>query len=79
MGGRGNPWPALAAGAGALALRGKLSDGSARRDVGTVINRTGKEALAVVLAVAIIASPVSVSVDGHERLAVFSFAQGPVR
>ena len=67
--------------AGALALLGKLGDGSARRDVvapavtGTVAAAvTETEALAVGLAVAIIAT---VEVDGHERLAVFSFAHVP--
>ena len=62
--------------AGALARLGKLGDGSARRDV-VVDPEIEIEALAVVLAVAIIARPVSVEVDGHERLAILSFALVP--
>ena len=58
--------------AGALARLGKLGDGSARRDVEAP--RLELEALAVGLAVAII---VIVEVDGHERLAIFSFAHVP--
>ena len=72
--GRGNPWLALAAGRRCeLARLGKLGDGSARRDVVAALV-TGIEALAVGLAVAMIAI---VEVDGHERLAVFSFAHVP--
>ena len=51
--------------AGALALLRKLSDGSARRYEVRWVLLDVIEALAVVLAVAII-----VEVDGHERLAV---------
>ena len=58
--------------AGALALLRKLSDGSARRYEVRWVLLDVIEALAVVLAVAII-----VEVDGHERLAVLSFAHVP--
>ena len=56
-----------------LARLGKLGDGSARRDV-VAAPVTGIEALAVGLAVAMIAI---VEVDGHERLAILSFALVP--
>ena len=58
--------------AGALALLRKLSDGSARRYEVRWVLLDVIEALAVGLAVAII-----VEVDGHERLAVLSFAHVP--
>ena len=58
--------------AGALALLRKLSDGSARRYEVRWVLLDVIEALAVGLAVAII-----VEVDGHERLAIFSFAHVP--
>ena len=60
--------------AGALALLRKLSDGSARRYEVRWVLLDVIEALAVGLAVAII---VIVEVDGHERLAIFSFAHVP--
>jgi hypothetical protein len=56
--------------AGALALLGKLSDGSARRDAVRFVIVGVIEALAVGLAVAKIAivEIAIVEVDGHERL-----------